>query len=86
VKEVMVGETPLSHAYAMLPVEGRPYDLYHGNLEARPVSANSSKLLYTLMYDVSNLKDQAAVDADVQRRRTQFENALKTMKGMAEAN
>jgi hypothetical protein len=34
---------------------------------------------------VSNLADQAAKDADMQRRRTQFEGALATMKELAEA-
>jgi hypothetical protein len=36
------------------------------------------------MYDVSNLADQAAKDADVKRRRTQFEGALANMKALAE--
>lgn len=82
--EVLVAETELSYGYTQPAVEGSFYNLYHGFLEARPVSATSSKLLYTLMLDVSNLADQAAKDADVQRRRAMFETALATMKGIAE--
>jgi hypothetical protein len=53
-------------------------------MEARPVSANSSKLLYTLILDVSNLEDQAAKDADAAGRRATFEGALASMKALAE--
>lgn len=83
--EVLTAQTPLSYGYTQPAKEGKFYDLYHGFLEARPVSATSSKLLYTLMYDVSNLADKAAKDADVARRKTQFEGALRNMKAIAEA-
>jgi hypothetical protein len=36
------------------------------------------------MYDVSNLADQAAKDADIARRKGMFETALKNMKALAE--
>jgi len=48
------------------------------------MTAKTSKMVYTLMYDVSDKPDQAAKDADVARRRTAFENALKKMKELAE--
>jgi len=48
------------------------------------VTANSSKMLYTLVYDVSNLENQAAKDADMARRRTMFENLLVNIKNIAE--
>lgn len=83
--EIMVAKTDLSYGYAQPVTEGTPYNLYHGFLEAVPVSDTSSKLKYTLMYDVSMLADQAAKDADVARRRTQFEGALATMKTIAES-
>jgi hypothetical protein len=83
--EILIAKTDLSYGYTQPVNEGQFYNLYHGFLEAKPVSANSSKLLYTLVYDVSNLADQAAKDADMQRRRTQFEGALATMKELAEA-
>ena len=82
--EVLTAKTELSYGYTQPAKDGKFYDLYHGFLEARPVDAKSSKLLYTLIYDVSNLADQAAKDADVKRRRTQFEAALANMKKMAE--
>ncbi len=84
VTEVMVGRTDLSYGYAQPPVEGRPYDLYHGFLEARPVTAKTSVLEYTLMYDVSGLPDAAARTADQARRRALFEGALRNMKALAE--
>ena len=84
--EILVAQTELSYGYTQPAVPGSFYNLYHGFLEARPVSANSSKLLYTLMYDISDRADQAAKDADMARRRAQFEGALATMKRIAEEN
>ncbi|MES3006515.1 MAG: SRPBCC family protein [Pseudomonadota bacterium] len=84
VTEVLVALTELSYGYTQPSVDGQFYNLYHGFMEARPVDANSSKLLYTLLLDVSNQPDQAAKDADVTRRRATFERALATMKGIAE--
>lgn len=84
VTEVLVGLTELSYGYTQPSVDGQFYNLYHGFMEARPVDANNSKLLYTLMLDVSNQPDQAAKDADVARRRATFERALATMKGIVE--
>jgi hypothetical protein len=84
--EILVAQTDLSYGYTQPAVEGQFYDLYHGFLEAKPVSATSSKLLYTLMYDASNLADQAAIDADKARRRMTFEGALASMKALAEGN
>jgi hypothetical protein len=86
VTEILIAKTDLSYGYTQPAVEGRFYNLYHGFLEAKPVSATSSKLLYTLVYDVSNLADQAAIDADVARRRMMFEGALANMKALAEGN
>jgi hypothetical protein len=82
--EVLVGRTELSYTYTQTPREGRPYDLYHGTLEARPVTATTSKLVYTLMYDNSMLPDDAAKQRDLERRRTTFMGALQNMKILAE--
>jgi hypothetical protein len=84
VVEVMTAKTELSYGYVQPAIAGKAYDLYHGFLEARPVSATTSRLLYTLMYDASLIPDAAARDADIARRRAQFEAALKTMKAIAE--
>lgn len=83
--EILVAKTDLSYGYTQPVQEGQFYNLYHGFMEARPVTANSSKMLYTLVYDVSNLENQAAKDADIARRRMTFENMLKKMKEIAEA-
>ena len=82
--EVLVAKTELSYTYTQPVRPGRPYDLYHGTLEARPVTATTSKLLYTLMYDNSLLADDAAREADKQRRITTFTRALNNMKTLAE--
>ena len=82
--EVLVGKTELSYTYTQPVREGRPYNLYHGTLEARPVSATTSKLIYTLVFDNSMLADDAARQADIERRRTQFTQALQNMKILAE--
>lgn len=82
--EVMVGKTQLSYTYTQPVREGRPYNLYHGTLEARPVTATTSKLVYTLIFDNSMLADDAARDADIASRRTRFMDGLKNMKILAE--
>jgi hypothetical protein len=84
--EILVGQTDLSYGYTQPAQEGRFYNLYHGFLEAVPVTATTSKLLYTLVYDVSNLADQSAKDRDIASRRSTFERALATMKEIAEAD
>jgi len=82
--EVLVGKTELSYTYTQTPRDGRPYDLYHGTLEARPVTATTSKLVYTLMFDNSMMADDAAREADRARRLTTFNRALQNMKILAE--
>ena len=84
VTEILVAQTELAYGYTQPAREGQFYNLYHGFMEARPVTATTSKMLYTLVYDVSNLADQAAKDADIARRRGMFETALKNMKALAE--
>jgi hypothetical protein len=82
--EVLVGKTELSYTYTQPVREGRPYNLYHGTLEARPVTATTSKIVYTLFFDNSMLADDAAREADRARRVAQFTNAIKNMKILAE--
>ena len=84
VNEVLVGKTDLSYTYTQPVRAGRPYILYHGTLEARPVTATTSKLIYTLVYANSTLPDEAAKAADKARRTTQFTTALQNMKILAE--
>jgi Polyketide cyclase / dehydrase and lipid transport len=84
VSEILVGMTELSYGYTQPAKEGKFYDLYHGYMEARPVTATTSKILYTLVYDISDKADKAARDADVAGRKTRFEAALANMKKIAE--
>ena len=82
--EILVAQTDLSYGYTQPVQEGQFYNLYHGFMEAKPIDANRSKLVYTLVYDQSNLPDQAAREADIAQRRGMFEGALKNIKALAE--
>lgn len=82
--EVLVGKTELSYTYTQPVREGRPYNLYHGTLEARPVTPTTSRLIYTLMYDNSMLADDAARERDRAQRTQTFTTALANMKILAE--
>lgn len=86
VTEILVAQTELSYGYTQPAREGQFYNLYHGFMEVRPVTDRTSKVLYTLVYDISDKPDQAAKDADIARRRGMFENALKNIKAIAEAD
>ncbi|HZL93605.1 MAG TPA: SRPBCC family protein [Vicinamibacterales bacterium] len=85
VTEILVAQTDLAYGYTQPVREGQFYNLYHGFMEAKPVTATTSKMLYTLVYDISDKADQAAKDADIARRRTMFEGALQNIKKLAEA-
>lgn len=83
--EILVGKTELSYTYTQPVREGRPYNLYHGTLEARPINATTSKLVYTLMYDNSLVPgDNTAKQTEIEGRRTTFTRALNNMKILAE--
>ena len=82
--EVLVGRTELSYTYAQTPKEGTSYNLYHGTVEARPLTSTTSKLVYTLFFDNSMLPDDTARAADKEARRARFTQALQNMKTLAE--
>ena len=82
--EVLVSKTELSYTYSQTPKEGQPYNLYHGTLEARPLTATTSKIVYTLFFDNSMLPDDPARAADRARRTERFTQALQNMKILAE--
>ena len=82
--EVLVGRTELSYTYAQTPKEGTSYNLYHGTVEARPLTSTTSKLVYTLFFDNSMLPDDTARAADKEVRRARFMQALQNMKTLAE--
>jgi hypothetical protein len=82
--EVLVGKTELSYTYTQPVRNDRPYNLYHGTLEARPLTATTSKIVYTIFFDNSMLADDAAREADKARRTATFTRALENMKTLAE--
>lgn len=82
--EILVAKTELSYTYTQPVREGRPYDAYHGTLEARPVTATTSKIVYTLFFDNSMLADDAARERNLAQRKTTFTQALENMKSLAE--
>jgi len=82
--EILVGKTELSYTYTQPVREGQIYNMYHGTMEARPVTATTSKIVYTLVYDNSQMADDAAREADRMRRVQTFTRALDNMKILAE--
>jgi hypothetical protein len=82
--EVLVGRTEYSYTYAQTPKEGTPFNLYHGTLEVRPLTSTTSRILYSLFFDNSMLKDDAARAADKEARTKRFTQALRNMKILAE--
>ena len=82
--EVLVGRTDLSYTYTQPVREGRPYNLYHGTLEVRPVTAATSRIVYTIFWDNSMLPDAAAKEKDTASRKATFTNAVQNMKILAE--
>jgi hypothetical protein len=82
--EPMVAQTELSYGYTQPVVEGQYYTLYHGFMEARPVSETTSRVIYTMMWDTSQ-SGKEQVNADIERRRKTFGDALAKMKEIAEA-
>jgi len=81
INEVMVSKTDLSYTYTqpLSPIE------YHGSIEVKPISATTSKIIYTLFYDLAPLPDQAAKDKDRAGKAAMFMGALKSMKALSEA-
>ena len=82
--EILVGRSELSYTYTQPVKAGKAYNLYHGTLEARPVTATTSKLVYTLVYDNSMLADDAAREKDRAQKTAVFTRALENMKILAE--
>jgi hypothetical protein len=80
----MVAKTEYSYSYTQPVRAGRPYDMYHGTLEARAASPTTTKLYYTLMYDNSMLPDDAAREKNRMGRVATFTRFLENMKKLAE--
>ena len=82
--EILVAKTEWSYTYTQPARDGRPFNAYHGTLEARPLTATTTKLVYTLFFDNSMLPDATARDRDIAQKTTMFTTALKNMKLLAE--
>jgi hypothetical protein len=84
VNEVLVGKTDLSYTYTQPVRKEGKYNLYHGTLEVQPVTARTSRLIYTFLYDNSMLADDAARDAEIAGRKKRFSGFLVNMKALGE--
>ena len=82
--EILVGKTDLSYTYTQPARDGQRYNQYHGTLEAKPLTATTSKLVYTLFFDNSMLADATARDRDIAAKTALFTRALQNMKTLAE--
>ena len=82
--EIMVAKTQYSYTYTQPVRPGRPYDMYHGTLEARAESPTTTKLYYTLVYDNSMMPDDAAREKNKAGRVATFNRFLQNMKTLAE--
>jgi hypothetical protein len=80
----MVGKTDLSYTYAQTVRGDRPYNLFHGTVEVKPLSANTSKIVYTVVYDNSMLRDDAARERDKASQIVTYTRAIQNMKILAE--
>jgi len=81
IDEVMVAKTPHSYTYT----QPTTTILYHGTLDVQAAGPKRSKIVYTLLYDVSPLTTPEARAADHEQRTTRFTAALAAMKKMSEA-
>jgi len=84
VNEVLVGKTDHSYTYTQPVRKDTKYNLYHGTLEAVPVTAKTSRLIYSFFYDNSMLADDAARDAEIDTRKKRFTVFLRNMKTLGE--
>jgi len=82
--EVLVAKTRYSYLYTQPVREGVRYSMYHGTLEAVPLTDKTTQLNYTLVYDNSNLADDAARQKDMDSRRARFTKMLENMKVLSE--
>jgi hypothetical protein len=82
--EVLVGKTQYSYTYTQPVRVGPTYNLYHGTLEAVPLTATTTRINYTLFFDNSMLADDAARQKDLDNRRTRFTKMLENMKTLCE--
>lgn len=78
IDELMVSKTSRSYVYAQptSPI------FYHGTMAVEPVTANTSRIVYTLVYDNANIAP-AERAAEMDRRRVRFQDAIEKMAASA---
>jgi hypothetical protein len=81
INELMVSKTSHSYVYAQ---PSSPI-FYHGTMAVEPVDADHAKIVYTLLYDNSNIAPDARA-AEMDRRRVRFQAAIDKMAASANAN
>ena len=86
VDEVLVGKTDHSYSYSQPARKSVKYNLYNATLEVQPVSSNTSRLVYSFLYDNSMLADDMARDAEIALRKKRFGAFLVNMKTLAEGS
>ena len=82
--EVLVAQTEFSYTYTQTVKPNRPYNLYHGTIEARPVTASTCEIIYSVMYDNSMLEDDTAREKEKTQRSATLTEALQRMKILAQ--
>ena len=80
VDEVLVARTATAYTYAQPMAE----NIYHGTVEVLP-DGTGSKIVYTLVYDVSALTDLAAKTSYTDQKTKFLKGMLATMKQISEA-
>ncbi len=80
IDEVMVAKT--SHSYTYTQPDSKI--LYHGTVDVESAGPDSSKIIYSLFYDQSDLKTEEARTKARDQRTKAFTRVLDTMKRMAE--
>ena len=82
IDEVMVAQT--AHSYTYTQPDSNV--LYHGTVAVEPTGSGSSKIIYSLFYDQSDLKTEAERAKSRDQRTKRFTQALDAMKQMAEGS
>lgn len=78
IDELMVSKTSRSYVYAQptSPI------FYHGTMAVEPVTATTSRIVYTLVYDNANIPPDGRA-AEMDRRRVRFQEAIDKMAAAA---
>jgi hypothetical protein len=80
IDELLVSKTSRSYVYAQptSPI------FYHGTMAVEPVTATTSRIVYTLVYDNANIPPEGRA-AEMDRRRVRFQEAIDKMAAAAHA-